>query len=207
MYFIKIPAILSEFNSDLVTKIRTKQNVIYITFDDGPNRNITPEILDILKPFNAKATFFCLGMKAAKAPELMIRMTEEGHAIGNHSYSHPKGRETDTETYIKDVRKCGDIFKADLFRPPYGSYRIEQMDRLKSRYKIILWNVMTGDFDEKVSKEKVLRRSVRYTKKGTIIVFHDMQKAKEKVLYALPRFLEHFSKKGFTFEPIKSELI
>ncbi len=194
-------------NRYLITRIRTETDSIYLTFDDGPDKQTTPEILDILKRYDAKATFFCLGKKAEAYPDLLQRIKDEGHVFGNHTYSHLRGKETNTATYLRDVRKCEAFISTSFFRPPYGSYKKEQLEELKDNYKIILWTVMPGDFDEKVSKETVLRRSVRYSEKGTIIVYHDSEKASEKVLYVLPRFLDHFSKKGFTFEPLKKELI
>ncbi|OQX72251.1 MAG: hypothetical protein B6D61_14420 [Bacteroidetes bacterium 4484_249] len=202
MYFVKTLKIVSLIYRSLIWEIPEKEKIIYLTFDDGPEEKFTPEILQILDRYKAKATFFCVGENSKKNPGIIQQIIKAGHAVGNHSYSHLKGNRTNTEEFINDIKKCNDILKTKLFRPPYGKISRRQIKRLKEDYNIIMWSVIPGDFDDKVSKELLLKRSIKYTKQGTIIVFHDNIKTKEKVLYALPKFLEHFINMGYNFEKI-----
>ncbi len=175
---------------------------IYITFDDGPIPEITPKVLEILKKYNAKATFFCVGDNVRKYPEVYAQLLKEGHATGNHTYSHLKGNKTDDEHYFSDIDKCGELVKSSLFRPPHGRIKLSQIKHLKHKYKLIMWTVLTGDYNQKLSKEQVLNNAIIHTKDGSIILFHDSLKASERMLYALPRMLEYFSAKGYRFEKI-----
>jgi peptidoglycan/xylan/chitin deacetylase (PgdA/CDA1 family) len=202
MYFVKTPVILSLFYKNLIWKVNTNKKVIYLTFDDGPDEEVTPKVLDILDEYDAKATFFCLGNNAEKHPGIIERIVKSGHVLGNHSYSHRNGFKTDTEHYIEDVNKCDRVFQSELFRPPYGRIRSKQAKIISKDFKIIMWSVIPGDFDRKVTKEKCLSRSIKNSVQGTIIVFHDSQKAKEKVLYALPHYLKHFKELEYSFEAL-----
>ncbi len=203
MYFVKTPGILSTFYNNLIWKIDTDEKIIYLTFDDGPDKEVTPQILDILNEYDARATFFCLGKNAERHPEIIDRIIKSGHATGNHSFSHKNGYKTELEDYIADVRKCEGVFNSILFRPPYGRIRKRQAKVLSKDYKIVMWSVIPGDFDINVSKEKCLKRSIMNSGPGSIIVFHDSQKAKEKVLFTLPRYLKHFKELGFSFNKIQ----
>ena len=206
MYFVKTPGIIKIFYQNVIFDIKGKEKTIYLTFDDGPDIDVTPDVLEILQKFNAKATFFCVGNKAVNHPELLEKIREMGHSIGNHSYSHIRGNYVKANVFYDDIEKCDMIINSKLFRPPYGKITRNQIEKLRSKYYIILWSVIPGDFDNKVSKEKCLDRSVKYTKGGSIIVFHNNLKAKEKVLYVLPQYLEHFSKLGYTFEALSEQL-
>lgn len=206
MYFVRTPGIIKLFSQNIIWEIKGKEKTIYLTFDDGPDIDVTPDVLEILQKFDAKATFFCVGKKAVKHPELIEKIRELGHTIGNHSYSHIHGNRVAVEMFYDDIEKCDMILNSRLFRPPYGKITRTQIEKLRSRYYLILWSVLTGDFDKKVTKEKCLARSVKYTKGGSIIVFHSNLKAKEKVLFVLPQYLEHFSKLGYTFEALSEQL-
>lgn len=205
MYFVKTPGILPLIYGNRIWKINTREKIIYPTFDDGPEEEITPKVLDILDKYGAKATFFCLGKNAEKHPGIIKDILSAGHALGNHSYSHKNGFKTGDTEYVEDVRKCEKIFRASLFRPPYGRMRNEQARILSEDYKIIMWDIIPGDFDGKVTKEQCFRRSVKYSGEGTVIVFHDSQKAKEKLLYTLPRYLEYYKEQGYSFNKIPSD--
>jgi peptidoglycan/xylan/chitin deacetylase (PgdA/CDA1 family) len=207
MYFIKTPNIFQYIFKDYIWEIKDTRNTIYITFDDGPHKDITPKVLNILDDYNAKATFFSLGENAEKYPGLIKQIQQAGHSIGNHSYSHVNGWNNPVENYIADVQKADRILNTPLFRPPYGKIRKELANQLKGTFKFIYWTVMPGDFDEQVSKQMCLKRSVKNTKAGKIIVFHENDKAKENMLFTLPLFLEHFSGKGFVFNSIKNEIL
>jgi len=203
MYFVHTPYFVRKFhNKKLIWNIPVKEKKIFLTFDDGPVPGFTSEILNILNQFNAKATFFCVGENVKNHKKEFENILKNGHLIGNHTFNHLNGRKTKFEEYILSISKSNDLYKTKLFRPPYGRITSKQINEVSKNYKIIMWTVLTGDFDKNVSKEKCLKNAIKYTRKGSIIVFHDNKKTKEKVLFALPCFLEYFSKKGFTFETL-----
>ena len=175
---------------------------IFITFDDGPHPEISPEVLTILDKFGAKATFFCVGHNVEKFPDTYREIISNGHQVGNHTFNHLKGWETSDNVYFENVKKCRQLVDSKLFRPPHGRIKRSQIKFLKNEYKIAMWSVLSYDFSKKVSKEKCLQISLKYTKDGSIVVFHDSVKAADNMLYALPLFLEHFKRKGFTFKAL-----
>lgn len=175
---------------------------IYLTFDDGPVPEITPAVLEILRQYNAKATFFCVGDNVRKHPDVYEMVLRAGHATGIHTFSHLKGIKTDDATYFSDIEKCAEYIDTNLFRPPYGRISRSQVKYLKTRYRIIMWSALTGDYNHQLTKEQVLQNAINHTTDGSIIVFHDSIKASERMFYALPRMLEHFTKMGYTFEAI-----
>lgn len=201
MYFVRTPWYLKIFPG--LTWEISKKNTLFLTFDDGPVPGVTDTILDILQQYNAKATFFCVGENAEKNPVLLQRIIAEGHAIGNHTYHHLSGWRTDIKKYEEDVQQCDDIVHSNLFRPPYGHIGWQQLQYLKKKYAIIMWDVLSGDFDASVSASECAERVIRHAKEGSVIVFHDSEKAKGKVITALPKVLKYFSQKGFTFESIR----
>jgi peptidoglycan-N-acetylglucosamine deacetylase len=176
---------------------------MYLTFDDGPIPEITPWVLETLKKFNAKATFFCVGDNVNKNPTVFQQVLADGHAIGNHTFSHINGWNSDNIPYFHDVRHCAKLVKSTLFRPPYGRLTPKQTQFLTRHYDIVMWDVLSGDFDQDISKEDCLKNVVSAAKRGSIIVFHDSLKAAERMMYALPRVLEHFAAKGYRFEHLK----
>ncbi|MGE5383452.1 MAG: polysaccharide deacetylase family protein [Omnitrophica WOR_2 bacterium] len=175
---------------------------LYLTFDDGPIPEVTPQVLEILKRYNAKATFFCVGDNVRKYPQVYDLILKDGHSTGNHTYSHLKGIKTDNQQYFKDIEKCRELVHSDLLRPPYGKIGYHQVKVLEKNYKIIMWSVLTGDYDHKLTKEEVLDNAINHCKDGSIIVFHDSIKAYDRMIYALPALLEHCSLKGFRFDKI-----
>lgn len=179
-----------------------EQKAIYLTFDDGPIPEVTPLVLDLLKSYSAKATFFMVGDNVRKYPEVYQQIVDEGHAVGNHSYHHISGWATSLEDYIQDIREARKYIDSSLLRPPYGRIRLPQIKALAPEFKIIMWSVLSVDYDQKVSKEQCLRNVLDHSKDGSIIVFHDSLKAKNNLLYALPRVLEHFANRGFVFKAI-----
>ena len=197
-FFIKLM-----FSSLLFTMPKTEKPALYLSFDDGPNSEITPWVLETLKNYNAKATFFCIGKKAEEKQDILNRITADGHSIGNHSYSHPNGWKTGFKEFIEDVERCSKSINSKLFRPPYGRIGLRQMLALqKKNYRIVLWDVLSGDFDPKLSKEQCLKNVLQNSKNGSIIVFHDSEKAFEKLTFVLPLVLEHYQKLGFDFKSI-----
>jgi peptidoglycan/xylan/chitin deacetylase (PgdA/CDA1 family) len=184
---------------------------IYLTFDDGPTPEITTFVLNELKKHNAKATFFCIGKNISTHTEIFKQIIKEDHSVGNHTQNHLNGWKTKTQDYIKNTSEVQrtlqlsnfKTLKLNLFRPPYGKIKQKQAKHLLSKgYKIIMWSVLSGDFDTNLSKEKCLQNVLKNTSNGSIVVFHDSVKAAEKVKYVLPKVLEYFSKRGFEFKAI-----
>lgn len=202
MYFVRPPYLLKKIYQQCVWDIPSKDNVLYLTFDDGPIPEVTPWVLDQLKKYNAKATFFCIGENVRKNPDIFRRIIEEGHTIGNHTYNHRNGWKVSNESYFNNVRKGSKFIESKLFRPPYGKIKRSQYMVLKDEYEIIMWNVLCGDFDPETSPREVLRNAVKYTDKGSIIVFHDSIKASKNLFYTLPVFLRFFAQRGFKFQAI-----
>ncbi|TXD49626.1 polysaccharide deacetylase family protein [Polaribacter sp. IC073] len=210
-YFTKTPNSIMRFFSKYVWRFSLDTKEIYLTFDDGPTPEITDFVLDALKKYNAKATFFCIGKNIVNHPDIFNRIIIEGHAVGNHTQNHLKGWSTENEVYLENVEVCektitrygNATIQPKIFRPPYGKIKKSQAKEiLKKGYKIIMWTVLSADFDTSISKEKCLQNVLKNTKNGSIIVFHDSIKAAEKVSFVLPKVLKEFSKQGFTFKAI-----
>lgn len=187
-----------------------KEPNVYLTFDDGPIPEVTPWVLQVLKQYNAKATFFCIGDNVRKHPEIFQAFLAEGHSIGNHTFHHLKGTETNTKNYLEDIELFeNEISKhqasiTNLFRPPYGKMSsIQAKKTLAKGYKIVMWDVLSADFDTKISKEKCLKNVLQNIKKGSVVVFHDSLKAEEKLRYVLPKVLEFIDKKGWQSRSIQ----
>lgn len=209
LLFTKTPALLKSVYPDCTWNVKTNEKVLYLTFDDGPLPEITPFVLDELKSWNAKATFFCIGKNIEAHPEIFQHIISEGHSIGNHTYDHLNGWNTADETYFENIEKCASVLNRhssiithQLFRPPYGKLKPSQYANLKSRYSLVMWDVLSFDFDLKISAENVLKNVLKKAEAGSIVVMHDSLKAKTKLEYALPKILEHFTKEGFKFEAL-----
>lgn len=200
MFLPKSPKIIKALYSQLTWEMPNTENKIYLTFDDGPTTEITDWTLGVLKQYNIQATFFCLGQNVEKHPKLYQRILNEGHAVGNHSYSHPSGWKTDDTDYFGDINKTQKLISSRLFRPPYGRITKSQAKQLKDQYNIIMWSVLSGDFDLQTSPEKCLDNVLKNTESGSIIVFHDSEKAAPNLKYALPKAIENLLEKGFVFE-------
>ena len=175
---------------------------MYLTFDDGPIAELTPWVLDRLADHGAKATFFCLGRNCAFAPQVVERIREEGHALGNHTWDHPRGRRTNTWSYLRNVVKAEPLTSSRVFRPPYGSITFAQTRALRKRYSIILWDVLSGDYDVRLTGEHCAKRVLANARPGSIIVFHDSLKAEKHLRFVLPKVLEYFDNQGFKFKSI-----
>jgi peptidoglycan-N-acetylglucosamine deacetylase len=186
----------------LIWDIPEKDKVLYLTFDDGPVAGVTDQTLDILDGFNAKATFFCVGENVKKHPDIFMRIIRESHAVGNHTFHHLNGWKTSDDSYLRDVKQCASLVDSRLFRPPYGRITRKQARMLSKDYKIIMWSVLSGDFDPKVNADQSARNVLRSAKTGSIIVMHDGEKSGRTMLEALPQILEHFTQMGFRFLPI-----
>lgn len=207
-FFIKYPFILKKLYPNRITKIKAEKT-IYLTFDDGPIPGITPWVLDTLKQYNAKATFFCIGDNIRKHPEVFQQIMKEKHRIGNHTFNHLKGWKTSEEKYIentllaeKEIEKFSPQ-KTKLFRPPFGKIKNSQASKLvKQNYTIVMWDVISGDFDSRIPKDKCLENVLKNASAGSTIVFHDSIKASESLKFALPKVLDYYAEKDFDFKAL-----
>jgi len=202
-YTVRIPWILRKVAPSLVYKISTVDKTVYITFDDGPIQETTPQLLEILERFNAKATFFCLGKNVELNKPLFEKIIQKGHSIGNHSFDHKDGWKTKNQEYFDNIEKANTLIKSKLFRPPYGRIKPSQIKFLKRKYKIVMWDVLSGDFDPNTSKEQCVKNVLDNVTSGSIIVFHDSIKVKEKVLYILPKILKELKERGYKFRNLE----
>ena len=212
-YWIKTNSIIKRLFSNLIWDIPNQEKKIYLTFDDGPTPEISEWVLTKLDKYNAKATFFCIGKNIAANPEIFSKIIEKGHSIGNHTYNHLNGWKNSTIEYIKNTQLCENSIsnlnseflhlKSKIFRPPYGKIKPAQAKKLRQQgYKIIMWDVLSADFDTNISKEKCLDNVLNNTQSGSIIVFHDSAKAFKNLEYVLPRVLEHLAQNNYSFEAI-----
>ncbi|HNP33069.1 MAG TPA: polysaccharide deacetylase family protein [Flavobacterium sp.] len=208
-FWIKTNLLIKRIFSNYVWEIPNNGNKVFLTFDDGPIPNVTEWTLEQLKAYNAKATFFCIGNNIEKHPEVFKKVIQEGHAIGNHTYNHLKGWQTPTDEYIENTKFCqseitkNKLSNTTLFRPPYGKIKPTQSLILrKLGYKIIMWDILSCDFDQTITPEKCLDNVLKNVKSGSIIVFHDSIKAEQNLKYVLPKTLEFLKEKGFICERI-----
>lgn len=209
-YLVKTPRLVQKFFHQYSWRIKTNDKEIYLTFDDGPVPEFTPWVLEVLKKYNAKATFFCVGENIKKYPQIYEQVLEGGHSIGNHTFNHLQGWKTPTRKYVKNILKA-DSYLQDatvskgkkLFRPPHGRIRPEQAKILRKKgYRIIMWDVLSGDFDQSLDKKLCLERTLKHIGNGSIVVFHDSVKSFKNLDYVLPKVLEHFTVKGFEFKSL-----
>ncbi|RAJ75708.1 peptidoglycan/xylan/chitin deacetylase (PgdA/CDA1 family) [Chitinophaga dinghuensis] len=199
-YLTKTPGIIKAIYSSCIWDMPASTNAVYLTFDDGPHPEATPFVLDQLKKYGAKGTFFCIGKNVIAYPEIYQRILEEGHSIGNHTHNHVNGWKTSTEKYIENVMLAREYIDSPLFRPPYGRITPFQIRMLKKQIpgaKIIMWDLLSGDFDTDINGEACVQNVVFKLKPGAIVVFHDSTKAWERLSYALPRVLEFCKKQKF----------
>jgi len=207
-YWIKTNFLIKWIYRKYVWDIPNQEKKIYITFDDGPIPEITEWVLTQLKNHDAKAAFFCIGNNIEKHPKIFHKIIEEGHAIGNHTFHHMNGWKTNTEEYLDNLLLCEEQIKkfsirslqSKLFRPPYGKIKSKQAKKiLQLGYKIIMWDILSADFDQNITPEKCLKNILSNIKTGSIIVFHDSVKSFENLEYVLPKTLDFIKKEGYEF--------
>jgi peptidoglycan/xylan/chitin deacetylase (PgdA/CDA1 family) len=214
MYLVKSPLLLKWYYSNLIWNMDRSKKIVYLTFDDGPIPNVTDFVLNTLKSFEVKATFFCIGDNIIKHSAVFERLKTEGHKIGNHTFNHLKGWKTDDKTYFENFLKCQELTQTNLFRPPYGKIKKSQINKLVNSWQltvsnelktenrklqIVMWDVLSGDFDQNLSPEKCLQNVINNTENGSIIVFHDSLKAFDRLKYVLPKTIQYLSDKGYQF--------
>lgn len=202
IYTVRPPYIFKSFYSKGLWRMDKKEKNIFLTFDDGPTPEITEFVLDTLKKFNAKATFFCIGKNVEKYPEIFNKIIVDGHSIGNHTQHHLNGWKNTNANYFKDVEDAQRVINSNLFRPPYGKIKLSQYRYLKSKYKIVFWDILSGDFDPKISAEQCLNNVLKNIRNGSIIVFHDSVKASEKLKAVLPKVIEFALKENYSLKAL-----
>ena len=215
MYLVKAPFWLRLLYRPLLWRVPEREQVIYLTFDDGPHAQATAFVLDQLKKYGAKATFFCIGKNVDSEKALFERILKEGHKVGNHTQNHINGWKVSTEEYLENIDLATNSIPTNLFRPPYGRIRMAAITGVKSLIskrakekgiqsdtKIVMWDVLSGDFDENLSPEKCWQNVLKHTQKGSIVVFHDSAKAYKRMEYALPKSLEYYTQLGYQFKTI-----
>lgn len=209
-YLKKTPWILKKLYPGCTWNIKTDENTLYLTFDDGPNTQATPFVLETLKKYNARATFFCLGKNVKENFSIYTRIISEGHKPGNHTYQHLNGWKTDDKKYLEDIEEAAKIIDSNLFRPPYGKitrFQLKAIAGEKLKLKPIMWDVLSGDFDTSVTVENCYLNVINNAKPGSVIVFHDSLKSFPVLQQALPKVLEYYSNKGFLFKTLPAENI
>ncbi len=209
MYFHRTPVLLPLLYPSLVWHKDRGQKSIYLTFDDGPVPEVTEFALESLGAYKAWATFFCVGENVHRYPEIFKKIISLGHSIGNHTYNHFNGWKTKDDTYLENINECLMVMEehtaqpdSKLFRPPYGRITRKQINQVSGQYDIIMWDVLSGDFDRKLAREKCLENTIKHTRNGSIVIFHDSYKAYGNLQYVLPRYLDHFATKGYLFKAL-----
>ncbi len=197
MLIAKIPRLLRKTFRSLTWELHAEDREVYLTFDDGPTPEVTEWVLDRLDEYQAKATFFCLGSNVEANFGIFEKIRARGHALGNHSYSHKKGFRTSVRSYVEDVDRAAELIHSDLFRPPYGRIRPAQVRALKKKYKIIMWSVLSVDYDSGLHEKQVTRNVVENVRPGSVIVFHDSLKASKNLYAALPEVLAFLRREGY----------
>ncbi len=209
VYLPKMPKFVTWLYPKRIWAFSRSEPNIYLTFDDGPIPEVTPWVLEQLKAHNAQATFFCIGENILKNPDIFSQIRNQGHEIGNHTYHHLKGTNADTLSYLEDTQKVEKLigYRPWLFRPPYGKITKEQAKALNALgYHIVMWDVLSYDWDSNVPEEKCLRNVLDHIKPGSIVVFHDSLKAERNMRYALPKVLDYIDKKGWKAKKIGLDL-
>lgn len=209
---VKVPRLVQMLYPHRIWEVAAEERCIYLSFDDGPIPEVTPWVLEQLAAYNARATFFCLGDNIEKNPEVFKQLIAAGHEIGNHTYNHLNGWKTSIEEYLENTIKSQRLIRAylpqkpaekNLFRPPYGRIKNRQAKELQKKdFKIVMWSILSKDYDRNISSEKCLSNVIDNAGEGSVVVFHDSLKAEKHLRFVLPKVLEHFSKKGYSFESL-----
>lgn len=202
MYLAHVPTIVQKLFGAFTWQGHAPGKRVYLTFDDGPIPEVTPWVLDLLAAYDARATFFCVGENVGRYPALFARLRADGHAVGNHTHNHLSGWDTDVDAYLANVDACAHLVDSRLFRPPYGRLSLRKACRLRQDYRIVMWDVLSGDFDTSLTGRACVANVLDNVRAGSIVVFHDSLKAEPNLRYALPRVLKSLSREGFRFEAL-----
>ena len=200
---VHLPEWVTKLFPDAIWIMPTGKQTVYLTFDDGPIPEVTPQVLDLLKEKGIKATFFCVGENVAKYPELFKRIKEEGHSVGNHTYNHLRGMKSSTRSYLKNIEQANSLIRSNMFRPPHGWLTRLQYWSIVGKYKLVMWDVISCDYDASLSPDQCFNNVIDFVRDGSIITFHDSLKARKNVLAAMPKTIDHLAHQGYTFRKIE----
>jgi peptidoglycan/xylan/chitin deacetylase (PgdA/CDA1 family) len=199
---VRLPLFFTSLFEDIVWRYSESEKIVYLTFDDGPIPEVTPWVLNLLREENIKATFFCVGENVMKYPEVYSQILNDGHSVGNHTYNHWQGLKNDNQDYFSNIEKARSYIDSDLFRPPHGWLKTTQYQYLKKQFRIIMWDLVTCDYDFRVKPEKVFSNIKEYVRPGSVITFHDSIKAERNLTIALPLAIQWLKEQGYQFEAI-----
>ena len=208
-YLVNTPWLIKKLFPVGIWDIPSASNTIYLTFDDGPHPQITPFVLEELRKYNAKATFFCIGSNVEMYRDIYDEILQQDHAVGNHTQDHLNGWNISDEDYLMNILQAKKHIDSNLFRPPYGRIKRSQAAMLRKLFpemKIIMWNVVSADFDINIDYEKCTRNILKHAKAGSVLVFHDSEKAFPRLQKTLPAVIKELSERGFAFEKIPENL-
>ena len=202
---VQPPTFLTSLVKEATWRFPGREPVVYLTFDDGPVPEVTPRVLDILAAEQVKATFFCVGDNVRKYPDLYERLMREGHSTGNHTFNHLQGLKTASPEFFRNIEKAGELIDSDLFRPPHGLMRRSQYKYLSNLYRIIMWDVVSGDYNNSLTPDNVFNNVLHYVRPGSIITFHDSVKAQKNLLPVLPALIRELKQQGYDFNAIPNK--
>jgi peptidoglycan/xylan/chitin deacetylase (PgdA/CDA1 family) len=197
MFIVRPPELITRMMPRVTWGFYGEFKKVFLSFDDGPTPDVTPWVLNCLKEHNAKGTFFCLGRNVDHNPEIYNQILSEGHSVGNHTYSHLKGYGTRNQQYFDDIELAGQLIDSELFRPPYGRILTSQITEVLKNYRIIMWDVLSYDYNRRVSGDVIVKNVTKNVRSGSIVVFHDSAKARKNLYHALPKVLEYLNREGF----------
>ena len=199
---VRLPGFFTSLFKDVVWRLDETDKVVYLTFDDGPIPEITPWVLELLEKEDVKATFFCVGENVQKYPEVYHQILKGGHSVGNHTFNHLQGLDSNDHDFFRNIEKAGEYIDSDLFRPPHGWLKYTQYKFLKNKFRIIMWDLISCDYNRRIKPEKVLKNVTDFVRPGSILTFHDSVKAKNNLMKALPLSIKWMKEQGYRFEAI-----
>lgn len=202
MFYEQLPDFVRKLYKDAIWRKDSNKKTVYLTFDDGPIPEVTPWVLDVLDKYNIKASFFCVGDNVRKHPDVFNEIKKRGHSVGNHTFNHIRGLLFSNDEYIINIEKANNYINSDLFRPPYGEMKWLQYRYIRNKYRIIQWDVVSRDYNSKLSGEDVLGIVKKRARNGSVIVFHDSLKAEKNMKYAMPKAIEYLLKEGYSFDKL-----
>ena len=199
---VRPPSFLRWIYPNAVWNLPSEQKVVYLSFDDGPTPFVTEKVLELLEEYQAKATFFCIGKNIEQHPELFKIVKSKGHHIGSHTYSHINGWKSNSTDYLNDYQKGRDLARSNLFRPPYGRILLNPLQTIQKQDKVIMWDILSKDYNDALLPNTILNNVLNNLRPGSIIVFHDSEKAKKNVIAVLPHLLQNLKQQGYAMEAI-----
>lgn len=199
---VRLPKFVTSLFREAVWRLDETERVVYLTFDDGPIPEVTPWVLDLLQKEKIKVTFFCVGENVMRYPEIYQRMLNEGHSVGNHTFNHWQGIRKANQEYYQNIEKAGEFIDSDLFRPPHGWLKPSQYRFLKKKFRIIMWDLISCDYDDRIKPERVLKNITDFVRAGSVITFHDSLKAQRNLTETLPPAIRWIKEQGYRFEAI-----